>query len=117
MVFGKLRESIDQLKYETKNLIDSNAAYYKLWVFKVITKTSSSLLKLLLIGIFLTMVFLFFSIAGALAVGYALDNMALGFLIVGGVYLIVSLCIYYTRHLIEKPVIKRLSEIFYNDED
>lgn len=117
MLFGRLRENIDQLKYEAKELIDSNTEYYKLWVFKVITKTSASLLKLLLIGIFLTMVFLFFSVAGAIAIGYALDNQALGFLIVGGIYLVVSLCIYYMRHIIEKPVIKRFSEIFYNDED
>jgi|SRR5690554_1728193 len=116
-MFGKLKENIREVHDQTQELINSNLAYYKLWVFNVITKSSSALLKILLIGVLLVMVFVFFSVAAAIAIGYALDNFALGFLIVGGFYLLLSLLIYALRNKIEKPIIEKLSEIFYNDED
>lgn len=116
-MFGKIKESIQDVQEQTKELIDSNLAYYKLWVFKVIVKSSSSLFKILLAGVLLVMVFVFFSIAAAIAIGYALDNLALGFLIMGGFYLLLSLLIYVFRDKIEKPIIAKMSEIFYNDED
>ncbi len=116
-MFSKLKESIHEMQNQTHELIDSNLAYYKLWVFRVITKSSSALFKILLIGVLLVIVFVFFSIAAAIAIGYALDNFALGFLIMGGFYLLVSLLIYVFRNKIERPIIEKLSEIFYNEED
>ena len=116
-MFGKLKGSIEDIREETKELIESNLAYYKLWVFKVITKSSVALLKILLIGILLVVVFVFFSVAAAIAIGYALDNFAYGFLIIGGFYLILSLVVYYLKDKIERPVIEKFSEIFYNEDD
>lgn len=116
-MFSKLKENLQEVQGQTKELIDSNLAYYKLWVFKVITKSSSTLLKMLLIGVLLVMVLVFFSIAAAITIGYALDNFALGFLIVGGFYLLLSFLVYALRAKVERPIIEKLSEIFYNDED
>jgi|SRR5690606_36825069 len=116
-MFSKLKENIREMQDQTHELIDSNLAYYKLWVFRVITKSSSTLFKILLIGVLLVMVFVFFSIAAAIAIGYALENYALGFLIMGAFYLLISFLIYIFRNKIEKPIIEKLSEIFYNDED
>lgn len=116
-MFSKLKENIREMQDQTHELIDSNLAYYKLWVFRVITKSSSALFKILLIGVLLVMVFVFFSIAVAIAIGYALENYALGFLIMGTFYLLISFLIYIFRNKIEKPIIEKLSEIFYNDED
>ena len=65
----------------------------------------------------LIIVFVFFSIAAAIAIGQALGNMAYGFLIVGGFYLLLSLIAYLLKEKIEKPIIEKFSEIFYNDED
>src|SRR5690606_37034313 len=116
-MFNKLKESLQEVQGQTKELIDSNIAYYKLWVFKVITKSSSVLLKILLIGVLLVMVLVFFSVAAAITIGYALDNFALGFLLIGSFYLLLSFLVYVLRTKIERPIIEKLSEIFYNDED
>lgn len=116
-MFGKLKENIQDIREETKGLIESNIAFYKLWLFKVITQSFSALLKVLLIGMLLIIVFVFFSIAAAIAIGQALGNMAYGFLIVGGFYLLLSLIAYLLKEKIEKPIIEKFSEIFYNDED
>ncbi len=116
-MFNQFKENIQEVQNQTKELVDSNIAYYKLWVFKVITKSSTGLFKILLIGVLLVMAFVFFSVATAITIGYALDNFALGFLIMGGFYLLLSFLIYALRAKIEKPIIEKLSEIFYNEED
>ncbi len=116
-MFRKLKENLQQMHGQTKEYIDSNLAYYKLWLFKVITKSVTSLFKLLLIGLALVMLLVFFSIAAALAIGFALDNLVYGFLIIGGVYLMLTLIIYALRSKIDQPIIRKFSEIFYNDED
>lgn len=116
-MFGNLKENFAELQQDTKDLIQNNIEYYKLWTFKVIASSATSLLKIFLLAITLVMVLVFFSIAGALALGYYVGNYALGFLIVGGIYALLSLVIYYFRYIIEKPIITKLSDIFYNDED
>jgi len=116
-MFEKLKDNIQETQDIVKELVDGNMAYYKLWVFKVIVRSVSSLFQLLLIGILLVMVLVFFSIAAAISIGYALDNYALGFLIIGGVYLLLTFVVFTIRSKIETPIVKALSEILYNDED
>ena len=116
-MFEKLKDNIQETQDIVKELVDGNMAYYKLWVFKVIVRSVSSLFQLLLIGILLVMVLVFFSIAAAISIGYALDNYALGFLIIGGVYLLLTFVVFAIRSKIETPIVKALSEILYNDED
>lgn len=116
-MFEKLKDTIQETQDTVKVLVDGNMAYYKLWVFKVIVRSASSLFQLLLIGILLVMVLVFISIAAAISIGYAFDNYALGFLIIGGIYLLMTLVVFAIRSKIEKPIIKTLSGILYNDED
>lgn len=116
-MFRKMKENLHQIQAETKEYVDANLAYYKLWLFKVITKSASSVFKLLLIGLSLAMLLVFFSIAAALAIGYALDNLVYGFLIIAGVYLLLTIILFNLKDKIEQPIIKKLSDIFYNDED
>lgn len=116
-MFGKLKENIQDIREDMKGLLESNIAYYKLWLFKVMTKSFSALLKVLLIGVFLVVALTFFSVAAAIAVGEALDSMAYGFLIVGGFYFLLCAIVYVCRRSVEKPIIETFSEIFYNEED
>ncbi len=115
-MFGKKKENLKDVQNQTRDFVESNLEYYKLWVFKVVTQSVSSILKVVLIGVFLLMVMVFFSVAGALAIGYALDNFVYGFLIVGGIYLILSIIVYNLKNRIEEPIIKAFSDIFYNEE-
>jgi uncharacterized membrane protein YjjP (DUF1212 family) len=116
-MFGKLKENIQDIREDMKGLLESNIAYYKLWLFKVMTKSFSALLKVLLIGVFLVVALTFFSVAAAIAVGEALDSMAYGFLIVGGFYFLLCAIVYVCRRSVEKPIIETFSEIFYNEDD
>ena len=113
MAFEEIKENAEDLKQEVKNLIDVNLKYYKLWGFKILMKSTTMMMKLVLLGIMLMIVTIFFSIALALGIGYWLDNFAYGFLIVGLIYLVLAIVVYYVQDkIVEGPLLSRFSRIF-----
>jgi ABC-type multidrug transport system fused ATPase/permease subunit len=113
MAFEEIKENAEDLKQEVKKLIDANLSYYKLWGFKIVMKSTTMMLKLFLLAVMLMIVTVFFSIAAALGIGYWLDNFAYGFLIVGVIYLIMAIVVYYVQDkIVEGPMLSRFSRIF-----
>jgi len=113
MAFEEIKENAEDLKQEVKKLIDANVNYYKLWGFKILMKSTTMMLKLFLLAVMLMIVTVFFSIALALGIGYWLDNFAYGFLIVGLIYLIMAIVVYYVQDkIVEGPMLSRFSRIF-----
>lgn len=116
MAFEELKEELQQIQQESKAYVESSITYYKLWGFKVAMKSTSVILKFLIIVLCLSMVLLFLSIAAAIAIGYALNNLAYGFLIIGGIYVIFTILIFLLQDkMIEGKVMAKFSEIFFND--
>ena len=116
MAFEELKEHTEDIQKQAQSYIENSVAYYKLWGFKVAMKSTTMMLKFALIAMSLTMVLFFFSVAGAFAIGEALDSYALGFLIVAGFYLIVSILVFLIKDkIVEGPILEKFSEIFFND--
>ncbi len=116
MAFQEIKENSEDLLEQAKTFLETNVSYYKLWLFKATMKSTTMLLKLFLLGVMLVMVTVFLSIAAALAIGYGLGNFVYGFLIVGGIYLILSIIIYKIQDkIVEGPILKKFSEFFFND--
>ena len=116
MAFNELKENIEDIQESTKAYIDSSVAYYKLWGFKVAMKSTTLIIKFVVIALFLLIFLLFVSIAGSLALGEFLGSTAIGFLIVAGIYLILAILLFFVREkIVEGPILERFSEIFFND--
>lgn len=116
MAFEELKEHTENIQDQAQAYIESNVAYYKLRGFKVAMKSTTTIFKIILIGLGLSMVLLFCSIAGAFVIGKYLNSYALGFLIIAGVYLILTGLIYFNRDkIVEAPILGKFSEIFFND--
>lgn len=116
MAFEDLKENAGEFQQNAKGYIDSSIAYYKLWLFKVAMKSTTMLLKIFLIAVFVMFVLFFISTAAALAIGYALDNLVYGFLIVGGFYILLSVLIYSIKDkFVEGPILEKFSEFFFNE--
>lgn len=114
MAFDEVKENIDDLKKQAKELLDVNIRYYKLWGFKLFMKSTTMMLKMFLLAIMLLIVTIFFSIALALGIGYWLDNFAYGFLIVGLIYLVVAIFVYKVQDkIVEGPILARFSKLFF----
>ena len=116
MAFEELKEHTEDVQKEAQAYIENSVAYYKLWGFKVAMKSTTMMLKFALIAIALMMVLLFCSVAGAFAIGNALNSYALGFLIVGGIYLVITALLFLIKDkVVEGPILEKFSEIFFND--
>ena len=104
MALDELKEKTEDIQEQLQAYIESNAAYYKLWGFKVTMKSTTMILKFSLILLCFSMVLLFCSIAAALAIGTYLESNALGFLAVGSFYLLITFGLFLIKDkIVEGP--------------
>ena len=116
MAFDKIKENTENIQEQAQAYFESTASYYKLWGFKVAMKSTTMILKFTLILLCFSMVLLFGSLAAALAIGSYFGSYAIGFLSVGGMYLITTLLLFMVKEkVIEGPILEKFSEIFFND--
>lgn len=116
MALEELQDNIEDIQENAKAYVESSIAYYKLWGFKVAMKSTTLILKFILIAICMMIVLLFLSIAAALAVGELMDSYVIGFLIIAGVYMILALLLFMVKDkIVEGPILEKFSEIFFND--
>jgi len=116
MAFEELNDNTEKFYEGSKSFLESSLAYYKLKVFKLAMQSISLILKMLLIGLCLAVFLLFCSLAVSFAINDSLNSNYLGFLIVGGVYLLFTVLIYaFRKQLIESVILRMFSKIFFND--
>lgn len=116
MAFEDIKEDLEKIQEESKELINSNIAYYKLWGFKVAMQSTTMILKFFLIVLFATLFVLFASLALAIVIGRAMDNYVYGFLIVAGLYLLLTTLVSLIKpQIVEGKILRKFSEIFFND--
>ncbi|MEG2100038.1 competence protein [Flavobacterium oncorhynchi] len=116
MAFEELKENTEKIQDQAKVYIDSHLAYYKLWGFKVAMKSTTLIFKFTLILLCFSMVLLFGSFAAAYAFGALFGSIALGFLAVGGIYLVFTVLLFFVKDkFVEGPILEKFSEIFFNE--
>lgn len=116
MAFEEVKDNIAELKENTKQYIDSSINYYSLLGFKITTKATILIFKSIIFSLFLLLSLFLLSFAAAFAFGQYYHNYALGFVIVGVIYLVVGVVFWFVgSKLLEKPLIKVMSDIFFKD--
>ena len=113
-VFESLNNTTDKATDLGETYLKTSHQYFKLKVFQQISFSISLFAKLFAIGSLLIIAFLFLAISASIAIGESLNNLALGYLIVGGITLLFALFVFYMRKSLEKVVLKTLSEKFFN---
>ncbi|MGC1471177.1 MAG: hypothetical protein WA775_01185 [Psychroserpens sp.] len=112
-VFESLNQTKDKAADNAEKYLKSSKEYAKLKAFHYSVLASSFVARSLAVGVFLIIAMIFLSVAGAIVIGETLDNGALGFLIIGAIYLVFSFLGYLVRHRITTSVLKQLSSKFY----
>ena len=97
-----------------EDYIKSSQEYYALKIFQQLSYSFSTLYKIIIIGSFLLLGVIFITISGALYLGEYLNSMPLGCLIVGGLLFIVAGIVYLLRKSIDKSVIQKVGNKFFN---
>lgn len=113
MALDELSENVTSVSDKAKEYSKSMAEYYKLRLFKYVAKSTSSLVLFFSILCFITLGLLFLSFAASFYIGELLDSRALGFLIIGGFYLLIVVLVFsFGKKTIERNVLKALSKLF-----
>lgn len=116
-----ITSEIDELKKELEEYLQIRVDLVKLHIAGELSRFFSSFMtKTVLLYLFF-FVFMFFSLAAALLLGSWLNSYALGFSIMGGVFLLAALIFWLLRkQLIERHVVHRFIELMFpkfDDDD
>ena len=110
-----LREKVAETGHDLNDWTEASAEYYRLKAFKFSMQGLLFLVKGMLLGILALLCLVFTSVAGAFALGVALGSDAWGFLAVGGAYLLVLTLAYRYRSALNRPILKRFSEYYFEE--
>ena len=106
----KISQHLENLSDDAKQYIKSEIAFYKLDLYKKFIKANSLLIRLLLLGALVLLVFTFLAVGLALLVGELIGSYYIGFFIISGAFLILLILVY----LFSKPMIERKTIYFFN---
>ena len=116
MALNELKETARTLPTEVESTVNSHLEYYKLYIFRIIVKTTMGFVSLFVMSLFLLIIAFFLACASAFAIGEWLDSTALGFAIMGGVFVVALLILYRNcKSFIHKPILSKLSEIYFKE--
>jgi hypothetical protein len=109
-----ITSELDELKKELEEYLQIRVDLVKLHIAGELSRFFSSFMtKTVLLYLFF-FVFMFFSLAAALIVGEWLESYALGFALMGGVFLVAALIFWFLRkQLIERHVVRRFIELMF----
>lgn len=116
MALRELKEMVSTLPNEVEATVNSHLEYYKLYIFRIIAKTAMGFVSLFVVALLVLIIAFFLALASAFAIGEWLGSSALGFLVVGGFFMLVLWLIYANRkRWINKPILGKLSEIYFKE--
>lgn len=115
MFIDELKGSFVELDTDARSYIEQNREYYQVKIFKILMKGITALTKMLFIGAMVLLTLLLLSIAIAIGISQLLNNLFYGFLIVTLFYVIIGVIFYIYRDKLDKPVLKKFSEYYFDD--
>lgn len=114
-----ISDNFSELTSATQNYIDATVSYHKLDLYKKLVKGIVSGSYALILAFFLLIALVFISVAGAIYLGGLLESIALGYLIMGAFYLVITVVLVVTlKKKLETVVLQNTSkQLFNNNED
>jgi hypothetical protein len=115
---NNLTDNLREFTTAVEDYIESSISYHKLDLFKKVMKGMVAGSYQIILGFFLLIALLFLNIALSLFLGELLDSIALGYLIVGGFYLLVTIiCSFFLKGTLEKILVRKASIQFFNHNE
>ncbi len=116
MDVGQIKEEVNAFKQDIENVVTSHVKYYKLWLFRFSVRLFTSVFWSVIFLMLFFFAFIFFAVAGALALSEYLESMPLGFLLVGIIFVLVMLFVFFfMRKRINRLWLRKLSEIYFQE--
>ena len=112
-VFDSLSDTTDKATSIGERYVKTSHQYLMLKIFQQVTLSMSLFAKVMLIGVLLFVGLIFSSVALAMAIGDAVGNIATGYILVGGIYMILAIIVYMLRTKINTLIIKKIGKNFF----
>lgn len=112
--FESLNNTTDKAGKSAEKYISTSKEYLRLKVFQQLTSIVSWIVKFAIIGGCIGLAIIFFAVAGAIALGEAVNNVPLGYGIVALVFIALTLVAFKVRKVIDKKIIKTISTNFFD---
>jgi hypothetical protein len=114
MALEELKDNITEVDHNVRSYLKNTEEYYKLKGFKIAMRSITSFVKILMIGSLALLSLFMLSFAFAHGIGQWLDNVFLGFLIMGGFYILIGIVAYLFRNKVDGRILKKFSEYFFD---
>ena len=114
MALEELKENISGANTDIHAYLEHNKEYYKLLVFRTLMKIVTSLTKMLFTGAIVIFALFLIALTTAIGIGQAIGNMFYGFLIVTVFFVIIGIILYLLRHKLDKPLLRKYSEHYFD---
>lgn len=114
MALEELKENISEVDRNVRSYLENTEEYYKLKGFKIAMRSISSFIKILMLGSLALLSLFMLSFALAYGIGQWLDNVFLGFLIMGAVYIVLCFIAYMFKDNLDARILKKFSEYFFD---
>jgi len=115
MALNELKKDLMEADANIRSYLEHSDEYLKLQVFKVFMRFLTTSLQTILVSVGIIFVLLFISLGASMALCEALDSYYLGFLLVGGFYVLVSILLYVFRKQLNRPLIRKFSTLYFNE--
>lgn len=113
-VLDTINQTGKQASHSSKAYYEYSKQYYELKVFKQLAVYVTKSAKCFLYGLFLIIGTFFWALGAAIALSSYFENAAIGFLIVGGFFLIGLLLVYAFRKYLERYLVRKLSDQYFD---
>ena len=108
----------DTFVEQVKEYVNTRIAQLKLSFAEKTSKVMSVMIAVVISALVFSLFLVLISIAGAMAIGQWLESPWLGFVIVGGVILVVGLVLWVSKdRLIGKPIMNALIKVIFDKEE
>ncbi|MEI6749413.1 MAG: phage holin family protein [Bacteroidales bacterium] len=114
----RIADNISEVVDASKTYIEANLKLFKLSLLERLSKVVSLIISTTLVMLVGMLFVLFLSLSAAIFIGSLLNNMALGFLIMGLFFLVIVLFLWAKRKtLVLNPIIRTLNDIVFEDTE
>lgn len=118
MPYRKFGDNLQKLSDKIVEYGEFKLDYYKLVLYKSVIKMARSLFIFLLFGAVLLLSLIFISFGLSYLIGEAVGNIAYGFLIMGGFYVVMLIMLAtFGKKIIERQVFSMTSEWFCDETE
>ena len=114
MAFEELKKDLMEADADVRSYLNHSDEYFRLQVFKVLMRFLTTSLQTVLVGLGIVFVLFFLSLGASLALCEVLDSYYLGFVLVGGFYMLVSLFLYVFRKRLNGTLLRKFSPLYFD---